>query len=160
MIFLTNGVWEGYSTGEKSAYYTLEEDVFNAGMAALRHIVDQLVDRVTTSAAGCGRPRYPTERKPAVMPLHHPGKYVNHRYTAPASVRFCKVAINGCITGLGGVNGKPDTIKSIRGQPFFYVSIRWRRLMNKSISILRAQVRDVIKFNSMTMTLHVSGTFA
>ena len=38
VIFLTNGVWDGYSTGEKSAYYTLEEDVFNAGMAALRRI--------------------------------------------------------------------------------------------------------------------------
>ena len=38
VIFLTNGVWDGYSLGEKSAFYTLEEDVFNAGIAAIRRI--------------------------------------------------------------------------------------------------------------------------
>jgi hypothetical protein len=30
VIFLTNGVWNGYSFGENSAFYTLEEGVFAA----------------------------------------------------------------------------------------------------------------------------------
>lgn len=34
VIFLTNGAWNGYSFGNNSAFYTLEEDVFEAAEAA------------------------------------------------------------------------------------------------------------------------------
>jgi CubicO group peptidase (beta-lactamase class C family) len=34
VIFLTNGVWNGYSFGNNSAFYTLEEDIFEAAEAA------------------------------------------------------------------------------------------------------------------------------
>lgn len=35
VIFLTNGVWDGYSFGNNSAFYTIEEDVFGAAEQAL-----------------------------------------------------------------------------------------------------------------------------
>lgn len=46
VIFLTNGVWNGYSFGNNSAFYTLEEDVFAAGEEALGCTAD-----VATAAA-------------------------------------------------------------------------------------------------------------
>jgi len=49
VIFLTNGVWNGYSFGNNSAFYTLEEDVFAAGEEALDCAADVATSAVTSA---------------------------------------------------------------------------------------------------------------
>jgi hypothetical protein len=58
VIFLTNGVWNGYSFGNNSAFYTLEEDVFAAGEEALDCSVNVAAASVTSAlvAPNFGRP--------------------------------------------------------------------------------------------------------
>ena len=58
VIFLTNGVWNGYSFGNYSAFYTLEEDVFTAGEEALGCTSDVVTTTATSAwvAPNFGRP--------------------------------------------------------------------------------------------------------
>jgi hypothetical protein len=58
VIFLTNGVWNGYSFGNNSAFYTLEEDVFAAGEEALDCSTDVATASVTSALVvpNFGRP--------------------------------------------------------------------------------------------------------
>jgi hypothetical protein len=49
VIFLTNGAWNGYSFGNNSAFYTLEEDVFAAGEEVLDCTADVVTAAVTSA---------------------------------------------------------------------------------------------------------------
>ena len=59
IIFLTNGVWNGYSFGDESAFYTVEEGVFTAAFEAVTNCTSSLpVTSVLTQrlAPNFGRP--------------------------------------------------------------------------------------------------------
>ena len=58
VIVLTNGAWNGYSFGNNSAFYTLEEDVFAAGEEALDCTADVATAAVTSAPVvpNFGRP--------------------------------------------------------------------------------------------------------